>query len=314
MNESNGNSRGEDPRDAAIEWWLRRKNRAPTSCEQTEFEAWLAADTANRAAFDDISDMCGHLIDMDPARSKGLAGVRTGRSWRLPAAALVAASVAFAVFFDDLSLFLRSDYRAGTGETKRITLEDGSRVELDSRSAIAVRYSAGERRLALLAGEAWFEVAPDRSRPFVVEAAGGSTTALGTAFDVAVADAQARVTVTQHRVSVASGGRKVIVDEGQQSAYATNGAAQPAEPANVERATAWRRGRLMFEDRPLGEVIEALGRYHHGFVYFPNPALRARRVTGIFGADDPLSALEEVEASLGLHAVNLTNYLILIYE
>jgi transmembrane sensor len=70
----------------------------------------------------------------------------------------------------------------------------------------------------------------------------------------------------------------------------------------------------MFENERLGDVIEALSRYHRGFVYFSRPALRERRVTGLFGADDPMTALEEIELSLGLHAIRLTDYLIVIYD
>ena len=79
---------------------------------------------------------------------------------------------------------LRSDFSTGTGETKSLTLADGSHVELNARSAIALHYDAGQRRVMLLAGEGWFEVSRDPARPFVVEAAGGTATALGTAFGV----------------------------------------------------------------------------------------------------------------------------------
>jgi transmembrane sensor len=314
MNQDSANSNDESPRDAAIEWWLRQKPGRLSRGEQAKFEAWLAQSEANRAAFEDISEMCGHIVGMRPAQSANSSDEEKRRAWRLPTAGLVAACLALFVVFDDLSLFLRSDYSAGTGQTKRVTLGDGSHVELDAKSAISVRYGPGVRRLTLLEGEAWFEVAPDPTRPFVVEAAGGTVTALGTAFDVALEKERAQVTVTQHRVSVASGGQTVIVEEGQQSAYAKSAVAHPVEPANVERATAWRRGRLMFENRPLGEVVEALGRYHRGYVYFASPALRSRHVTGIFGADDPLSALDEIEISLGLHSARISNYLILIYE
>jgi transmembrane sensor len=70
----------------------------------------------------------------------------------------------------------------------------------------------------------------------------------------------------------------------------------------------------MFEDRPLGDVVRALERYHRGFVYFVDPALRARRVTGVFNVDDPIAALDEIETSLGLHATHVTRYLTIIYE
>ena len=229
-------------------------------------------------------------------------------------AAAIAGAIALFFCYDDLSVYLRSDYSTGAGETKLVTLVDGSHVELDTKSAIAVHFSAGQRGLSLLEGEAWFEVAPDPARPFIVEAAGGTVTALGTAFDVAVEKAWAHVMVSQHRVAVESGGSSVIVEEGQQSAFARGAVAQPPEAVNIEHATAWRRGKLIVRNRPLGEVVEALGRYHHGYVYIVNSELRARPVTGVFQADDPLAALDEIETSLGVHAAYLSNYLIILYD
>ena len=103
-------------------------------------------------------------------------------------AAVALAIAVFAMFLAPTDLFLawRADHYASVGETRFVTLEDGSHVHLDSRSAIAVRYDGSQRRIALLQGEAWFEVAPNKDRPFVVEAAGGSVTARGTAFDLAL--------------------------------------------------------------------------------------------------------------------------------
>lgn len=297
-------------RDAAIDWWLRQNNGPLSKKEQAVFAAWLVSDEANKAAFEKISRISGYIADQ---RSEAKSRRRARRSRAKPAAAL-AGAIALFVFFDDLSVFLRSDYSTGTGQTELVTLEDGSHVQLGAKSAIAVRYSLGQRRVSLLQGEAWFEAAPDPARPFVVEAAGGTITALGTAFDVAVEKAWAHVLVAQHQVSIVSGGQSVIVAEGQQSAYSESAPAQPPEPVNVEHAAAWRRGRLIFRNRPLGEVVEALGRYHHGYVYFVNSALRARPVTGVFRADDPLAALEEIETSLGVRATYLSNYLIFLHE
>jgi transmembrane sensor len=297
-------------RDIAIDWWLRRNEKPLSKKETAAFEAWLAEDATHRAAFDEVSALCGF---MEPRWPGARPARRARRSRRKAAGTLLAGLVVLLVFGDDISLFLRADHLTGAGETRIVTLDDGSRVELDARSAIAIRHVAGERRIALLEGEAWFDVAPDPARPFVVDAAGGTVTALGTAFDVALDKAGAHVTVTQHRVSVASGGGAVVVEEGQQSDYAEHGAARPPEPVDVARATAWRRGKLIFENRPLGEVVRALGRYHRGFVYFADPALRARRVTGVFNAYDPIAALDEIETSLGLRAAHVTRYLTIVY-
>lgn len=298
-------------REAAIDWWLRQTGGTLPKKERLAFEAWLAENEAHRQAYEKLAA----LGDFMSARWPGAGPQRKTRRRRrrLTAAAAGAALLAVSLY-NDVSLRLRSDLFTGPGETRQATLPDGSRIELDARSAVALHYGPTQRRVTLLEGEAWFDVAPDAARPFVVEAAGGTTTALGTAFDVALENGRAHVTVTSHRVRVSSGGGEVIVEEGQQSAYGAREAVEPAEAADVDRATAWRRSRLVFEDRPLGDVVRALGRYHRGFVYFIDPALQARRVTGVFNANDPIAALDEIETSLGLHATHITPYLTIVYE
>lgn len=313
MNQDKANSTHEDARGAAIAWWVRQKAGPLSREDRAAFDAWLADAAANRAAFDDISEMCELIAGLrtpDPARRSNSA---IARPWLIGAGALSACFALF-LFYDDMSIFLRSDHYAGVGETRRLTLADGSSVELNAKSAIAVHFGAEQRRLTLLEGEAWFEVASDPARPFVVEAAGGTVTALGTAFDIALERNEAHVTVMEHRVGVASGGQIVTVEEGRQSVYGEGLSPQRPSPANVARVAAWRRGKLIFDNAPLGDVVEALGRYHHGHVYFVNSALRSWRVTGVFGVADPVAAIGEIETSLGLHATYLTRYLIFLHE
>ncbi|ATQ69582.1 MULTISPECIES: FecR family protein [Methylosinus] len=295
-------------RAAAIDWWLRRNERAPTRREQRAFEDWLAADPRHDAAFQKITSVCGFLgaklpgarIRKAPGRKRKIAGV--------------AAAGALALLFQhDIFLYLRATHVTGAGETRAVTLADGSRVELDAKSAIAVHFADGERRIALLEGEAWFEVAPDPARPFVVAAGSGAVTALGTAFDVAVAGERVRVVVGEHSVKVENGGAGVVVAEGERTAFTGGAEASPPARTDVARATGWRRGRLIFADAPLGEVVATLARHHRGYVAFLDPALKARRVTGVFLADDPLAAFDELESALGLRLTRLSNYLILIH-
>ena len=302
-----------DAHDAGIYWWVRKKAGPLSPSDQNAFDAWLAESAAHKAALDEISGMWSDLTSLrpKPVRRKAL-GVR--RIWQACAVSLAVASFALFVFQQEISIFLHSDFYAGTGETKRLTLADGSHAELNAKTAIAIHYDARQRRVSLLQGEAWFEVASDQARPFVVDAAGGTVTALGTAFDVEEKNDWVHVTVTSHRVVLESGGGSAVVQEGQQSAYAKGMVAQPPQPVNIEHATAWRRGKLFFDDTPLGDVVEALARYHHGHVFFLDPAIRTRHVNGVFGTEDPVAATGEVELSLGLHATYLTRYLIFLHE
>ncbi|MBY6243806.1 FecR family protein [Methylosinus sp. Sm6] len=300
----------EEIRAAAIDWWLRRNERAPTRREQRAFEDWLAADARHRLAFETISGVCGFLGTKLP----GARPIRKTRGRRRKITGAAAAGALALLFQHEIALYFRSDHATGAGETKRVTLADGSRVELDAKSAIAVRFADGERRIALIEGEAWFDVAPDPSRPFVVAAGSGAITALGTAFDVAVDGDAVRVVVGEHRVKVENGGAAVVVAEGEGAAFADGAPASPPAKTDVARATSWRRGRLIFADAPLGDVVATLARHHRGFVAFLDPSLKTRRVTGVFLADDPLAAFDEIETALGVRVTRLSNYLMLIHK
>jgi transmembrane sensor len=207
---------------------------------------------------------------------------------------------------------LRGAERTGVAETRIITLPDGSRVQLNARSAIAVDYAHDARRVSLLRGEAFFNVAPDASRPFSVSAGDGVVTALGTAFDVATEAGRTEVTVTEHRVRISGGGPNVLVDAGSQTAFGPGVAAAPPYPVDIDEVTAWRRGKLIFEDRPLAEVMAALGKYHRGVFLILGEAARKRRVTGVFEASDPIGAVRIIERSLGLSAIFLSDYVVVL--
>lgn len=307
-------SRDDAMREEAIAWWVSRRAGPLTPREEEAFQDWLTRDPAHHAAFADIAGMVRNVRGLSPSPYRP-ARILPLRSLRPMAAGLAAAAaLALLIGFDDLSILLRADRSTGVGETRSVTLEDGSRVHLDARSAIALRYGAGERRVTLLRGEALFEVAADRARPFVVEAAEGSVTARGTAFDVALTQEGARVTVTEHSVEVTSGGGEVVVAEGGQTVYARERAAEAPRNVDVDAATAWRRGKLIVEDAPLSEALAALSRHRRGYILCLRPADCARRVTGVFGAGDPLRALREIEASLGLTATFLTDYLIVLHR
>ena len=107
--------------------------------------------------------------------------------------------------------------------------------------------------------------------------------------------------MTEHRV--ARGQRRRRASSSRRASRAPSSARRAGrapEAVDVDQATAWRRGKLIVRRQPLGDVLAALGRYHRGFVYCVDRAICARRVSGVFGAEDPLQSLQEIETSLGL--------------
>lgn len=190
---------------------------------------------------------------------------------------------------------LQSDYMTGTSQTRQITLEDGSTVTLAPESAITVAYSAGERTVRLLDGEAFFEVAPNPERPFRVEAEGVDTTVLGTGFDVLRNDDGVRVSVEHGRVRVDYADQGVLpVEEtlgaGQSLRVDWLGAYEIVEsPAN--HVAAWRQNQIVARYEPFGAVVDQLRRHYWGKIVVLDDELSSKPVTGVYNLADPLEAL-----------------------
>jgi transmembrane sensor len=114
-------------------------------------------------------------------------------------------------------------------------------------------------------------------------------------------------------VTIASGERSVEVGEGQQSVFGRNSGVEPARSVDTRNATAWRRNEIIVERRSLAEVLALIGRRHRGYIYCVGGSTCAQPVTGVFGADDPLQSLREIEEALGLNIIHLNGYLIFVY-
>ncbi|WP_119695004.1 FecR family protein [Ectopseudomonas oleovorans] len=188
---------------------------------------------------------------------------------------------------------LLADHHTAVGEVRSLTLSDGSDVILDSGSAIRLDYSAGQRRVELLAGAAIFQVAPQAGRPFVVVASGGSAQALGTRFLVQhEAGERTLVGVLEHAVQVNAAQQQRRLEEGDSVRY--DAAGMHDARLDLQRAASWQRGLLIFDRQPLGQVIEQLNRYRPGYILIGRDALAQREVSGVFrldGLDDALATL-----------------------
>jgi len=241
------------------------------------------------------------------------------RPRRLPfavaAAALLALGVAVAWVISQ-----RSTYSTAIGEQRSIALDDGSTVELNARSRVRVRYTDGERRVDLLAGQALFRVAKDAHRPFIVASDDTRVRAVGTLFDVNRRPSATTVTVVEGRVSIDSpmapipatgrssqfsaptAPRRVsatLLDAGQQVTVTPRAIARP-KPANVAAATAWTQQRLVFDSVPLSEVAEEFNRYNRRPIVIHDKALESFGVMGVFSSADPASLIRFLRAQPGI--------------
>lgn len=205
-----------------------------------------------------------------------------------------------------------ADYTTGTGEQRSIMLADGSTVLLNAGSALSVHITDKERRLTLYEGQALFTVAKDRTRPFIVEAQHGQTRALGTVFDIDIRPHLVAVTVIEGTVGVApdvtlhsENSNMVVVQANSRIHYQENGFVSALEDVDSDMETAWRRGKLIFNAKPLGDVVAELERYRSGTIIIASRRLHALQVTGVFDLTQPEEILQAIETTLPVTVTRL---------
>jgi transmembrane sensor len=283
------------PAEDALAWAIALQENPEDVALRARFEAWCAENADAWAEASKVWALVGQAAthDVGPPKqpSRFCARLAIG-------AGLAAIAAAILVFLLPLVLIrVQADHLTGTAEIRTFTLEDGSRVTLGADSAIAVDYGAGQRRIDLLRGEAFFEVAHDPTRPFRVATGELESVALGTQFDVHRSKEGITVAVAEGSVGIATagivGGGMVPSDPLQAGDWArfdwsghriAHGQSDPAA------AGAWRVGRLVVGDWPLNEVVDQLRRYYGGII-LSDDALAGLRVTGTYWLADPVAAL-----------------------
>lgn len=304
--------------EAAIGWFVRLRDEEATAADRKAFAAWLDLQPSHRDAWNEVERVWGRLGEIAPAglapQTSPVAPPATARrepgpSWARLAAAAVILVAAFAGW-RLMPAGLLADHRTGVAERRIVALADGSQVELGPRSALDIAFESGRRRVRLIAGNAYFDVARDDRRPFTVEAGPGRIAVLGTAFDVKIADGEAvSVAVTHNAVSVsAAAGAEVELREGQAASYGRDGVSAVG-PADLDAVLGWRRGQLVFHDAPLDAVLAEIGRYRRGHVQLLGAGLGSRRITAVVDASQPDAAIETIARSLDLRVLRATRLL-----
>lgn len=311
------NDRDRKPRDEALEWFARINSGGATEADRAGHAEWMAADPRNRAEYAKLGNIWSDLDRIpDPrtAPAAHLAAKRLSTSRRVflagGTAALAAGIAAVAVNPPD---FLTSDHFTGTAELRTITLTDGTIVELDADSAIALDFTATSRNVRLLRGRAFFDVAKDTGRPFSVLAAEGSATALGTRFTVHEWAGTVTVSVEESAVAVIAPDRsEAVVNAGEYVSYDAQRLGE-VRAIDVDSEAAWRRGKLIFEDRPLRQVLADVNRYRSGIIRVTDGRLLDMRVSGIFDISNPDGVLDAIRNTLPVRTIELTRYLVILH-
>ena len=322
--------------DAAAEAWFIRRDRGLSEPEQSAYSRWLQEDPRHAAALARVEKLWRVL---DPAIASLPAGpASAGPSrlrywwWTVPLAAAAAAAMFVLLRAPDVPVPppVRASAILHPGP-ERLSLPDGSRVDLDAGAKVEVQFMPEVRKVRLMHGTAFFTVTKNPARPFVVSTDEVSVRAVGTAFSVALDPDDVSVLVTEGRVRVqetpastapspAEARELSALDAGQQGVV-RRAAPQAAErweirvtrltPAEIERALAWQGPRLEFADLPLSAVVAEFNRYAPRKLVVGDAATAATRIGGSFRADRTEALLHALEVGFNISASPHGNEIIL---
>ncbi|WP_460109869.1 FecR domain-containing protein [Pseudomonas sp. S3_H04] len=302
----------------AANWYVQLHDEQVAEPERLRWQAWLAQSPEHQAAWryvERVGQRFAPLQSESEAVSHTLRNsARTLISRRqslkglliLAATGLAGWAVGRNTTLLDSIERLNADLSTGTGETREATLSDGSRIWLNALSALNVRFDARQRLLQLRAGEVLIDTAKDLGRAFWVETEQGRMRALGTRFSVRQADRNTVLNVYEGAVEATNHqGVSQVVQAGQQLVFSAGRLNIPtvADPSRE----AWRRGVLLADNLPLGELIEELSRYRPGHLHC-DPTVANLPVMGSFPLKDTDQALRLLEAALPIRIDKTFNW------
>lgn len=314
--------------------WAARREAGLSAAAQRGLEAWLSADARHGEALREVERSWARLDalrdtelgeklerELDESSERARRGVRL-MPWL--SGALAASVVCALIYLAGWRPARTERSFAGTlttevGVVRAVPLPDGSTLRLNTHSAAEVVFTKTERRVRLAHGEAFFTVAKDATRPFVVNAAGVDVRAVGTEFNVRVRAEGVDVVVREGKVRVedaATGASLLVASEGEVGraraeaeilaaghrarvpVVAPPGAGSPAvtrvtvKDEEIARSLAWHEGRLVFEAAPLREIVAEFNRYNRRPIVIEDPELAVRSFGGTFEANDTRTFLE----------------------
>jgi transmembrane sensor len=295
--------------DQATDWIARLGTRTISLDTIQAFAKWRE-DPANAEAYRRAEQLWSRTGDLagDPDIQAALEQAQRRRPRRLGAKQIaaaglttaLAASLAVGAFFWQI----RDTYATEVGEQRSLQLADGSRVRLDTASRIRVRFTEGERRIELAEGQAFFEVAHNPARPFVVSTSDASVTAVGTVFEVRRVGSETRVVLVSGAVDVVQAATKSAPQRllpNQQTAIRSGKA--KVSPVNADAATSWTTGELTFVDMPLAEAVAEVNRYLAAPIILDAPAAANTPINGVFRSGDRTAFVSAAAHLFNLKAI-----------
>ncbi len=305
--------------DAAIQWQLALDASNPA--QQAEFARWHAADEEHARAWQQLG-MLDQRLRVPAAGRKALLSSADSARKRVRKLGSGLASVVLVLGLTTFGVkqwlplgYWLADQRTAVGEQRRVTLADGTEVELNTHSAIDIRFDKDQRLVVLREGEIMVKTGhpAGEQRPFIVQTHDGRLRALGTRFLVRREDNGTRLSVLQSAVAAHAQELpgEVVLHEGQQVLMQRNGLGDPL--ALSPGADAWTRGMLVVDNARLGDLAHELSRYRPGYLTV-SPKVADLRITGSFPLKDTDLALEALMPTLPIQIQQHTRWWVTLEE
>ena len=297
--------------ESAAAAWLVRKSDGLTDDESARLEAWLASAPEHRLAYWRLEhgwDQAGRLSALrgpDSLDSTISARTRWSRAISRRQGFGIAAGLVLAVALSAVAWPRADVFQTETGERQQLTLDDGSRLDLNTRTRLRAVMSDDVRQAWLDEGEAYFSIARDPDRPFVLHMGDRTVRVLGTHFIARRHGDQISVTVTEGRVRVDGGGdaaqTPLILTAGD--VVATDGDVlqrRRETPEGIDADMAWRGGQLVFDQVSLSEAAAEFNRYNHTQIEIADASTRAIQIGGTFEAGNVDAFVRLLSGAYGL--------------
>ena len=292
--------------------WIVRLH-GPHRCAELEaaFRDWLQAHPENGKQFERVTEVwdAGSSVPVPgvPRMTRWKEEPRR-RQWSLAAALLLllcglAGWITWRAWVDP-------SYTTGVGEQRVVRLDDGTRLSLNSGTRVVITYSDSERRVELVRGEAFFEVAHNAARPFIVTAGDQQVVAIGTTFVVRYEAARTAITLLEGSVRVSPATDVgLTLAPGERVTFSAGGSRRldRLDEPKIEAVTAWRRGEVMLDSTQLEEAVAELNRYDKNTLIIDDPQIATLSISGIYHAGDSRGFAHTIAKLYGLEIIEQSN-------
>ncbi|PZR35358.1 FecR domain-containing protein [Caulobacter segnis] len=307
----------------AADWLIRLQRPEVDETDWLAFDAWLS-DPGAQAAYDAVQAVDeeifqrGAAVRGELAEPRRVAAKRTLLiDWRWLGglgAAAAAAAVAIAIApWGDLLPQPDTLYTTDKGESRTLELADGSRVDMNTDSHLSVRLDKDARRVTVHEGQALFDVAHDRARPFLITAGDETVRVVGTKFDVRRRDGQLSVTVLRGLVEVSTDGEDnpIRLHPGQMLEHVEGASGVSIRSVAAEDQIGWRSGRLVYRDQPLGRIVSDLNHYFVRPIRLDGENTATLRFSGVLIVDGQEAMVRRLTSLMPLSATPTNDAIVL---